>query len=467
MRAFRFHTWIVPLGVLLLGCLDEWPGRKPERPPLPDLLIISIDTLRADHLSSYGYERPTTPNLDALAAEGILFERAYSHSPKTAISHMSLMTGLHPEAHGVRQWTEEEGQRLSDGIPTLATILSEHGYQTAAHTAGGHMRGELGFDQGFDAFEVIPGLGGSIALAVNRITEFARDRERPFFFFLHTYFVHDPYQPEAEFRQMFADPTYSGEIISDRKELSELAGEEWADQHRVFWERVDRDDSRDLAHLIALYDAGIRDMDRRVGNLLTRLEEKGLLENMIVVLSSDHGEEFLDHGSFLHEQVYQELLHVPLIINLPGKRGERYRGRREGSVVRLIDVAPTLLDYLGLPIPGSIQGVSLLPLFDGGSSSTRPVVMSSWRTGGSQALRVEDWKLILHDGTKELYDLKRDPLEREDLSAQEPERAAALEAHLRMLTSASEAIQEGVQAGSPVKPDEETVEQLRELGYLQ
>jgi arylsulfatase A-like enzyme len=454
---------VAALLVLAGGCSEEpAPAGSPLR---PNVLMISVDTLRADHVSAYGHDRPTTPAIDALAEEGVLFENAYSHAPVTSVSHMSLLTSLQPEAHGVSMWTDVATSRLSESIPTLATVLREHGYQTAARTAGGYMAGVFGFDQGFSAFHETYELEQAVDESLEELRSLAKGSERPFCYLLHTFAVHAPYMPEEPYRGMFADPAYSGSILSDREVLVREAGPEWAAQNRAYWKRVEPDDPADLQHLRDLYDAGIRRTDDQLARFLRELERSGLLKHTLIVFLSDHGDEFMEHGQFLHKQLYQELLHVPLVIRFAGDRGERFRGRREDALVRLIDVFPTVLDAAGLPIPDHVQGVSLLPLLEG-EAAPPEVLLSSWRKRELESLRLGDWKLVVGPQGAELYDLARDPLERTDLSGREPARVAEMKASLAERVDASRRFLGHARRGVRVEPDPATRRRLRALGYV-
>jgi arylsulfatase A-like enzyme len=449
--------------LLAIGCSE--PAPPSEVPARPNILMISVDTLRADHVSAYGHGRPTTPAIDALAAEGVLFENAYSHAPVTSVSHMSLLTSLLPEAHGVSMWTDAATSRLSESIPTLATVLREHGYQTAARTAGGYMAGIFGFDQGFSSFHETFGLKKAVDESLEELRSLAKRSERPFFYLLHTFAVHAPYTPEEPYRGMFVDPAYGGSILSDREVLAREAGSKWAAQNRVYWKRVEPDDPADLRHLRDLYDAGIRRADDQLARFLRELEGSGLLKHTVIVLLSDHGDEFMEHGQFLHKQLYQELLHVPLVIRFAGDLGKRFRGRREDALVRLIDVFPTLLDAVDLPVPDHVQGVSLLPLLEG-EAIPPEVLMSSWSKRELESLRLGDWKLVVGPEGEELYDLARDPLERTDLSAREPARVAEMKASLAERVAASRRFLSQTRRGVPVEPDPATRRRLRALGYV-
>ncbi|MGH7785431.1 MAG: sulfatase family protein [Candidatus Binatia bacterium] len=437
---------------------------------LPNLLLISIDTLRADHVSAYGYDRPTTPAIDALAARGVTFGQAYSHSPKTAISHMSIMTGLLPEAHGVEQWQSNGAERLSDDIPTLASLLKPHGYATFAITGGGHVRGELGFDQGMDSFEFIDSVVDSFATLGDRIVRHVTTQPAvPFFAFVHTYAVHDPYVPPPPYRTLFTDPAYAGRIVSSSEALSVAAGSEWKSQHELYWRRVDARDPHDVRQLEALYDGAVRMTDDQIGKVLDRLREAGITDDTLIIVLSDHGEEFLDHGMFQHEQVYEELLHVPFIMVFPRAHGGGHNGQRVAAVVRMIDVLPTVLDYFGLPRPEHVQGVSLLPMLADGPAP--PVeVMSSWREGGLQSLRVDDVKVVRRQSDVgavewELYALGEDPHEQHNRSRIDPQTSQRMAQQLDRVAAAARAFRATRGRGPAVAPNQDTLERLRALGY--
>jgi arylsulfatase A-like enzyme len=465
---------LVALAVLVIagGVLYAVLSRTPvPAARLPNILLISIDTLRADHLGCYGYARATSPTIDALAARGVLFEQAYSHSPKTAMSHMSIFTGLLPEAHGVEQWNPDGSPRLSDDIPTLATLLKPYGYATFAQTGGGHVRAEIGFDQGMDRYEhgeEVVGIFGKLGEAI--AAHVVATPERPFFAFGHTYEVHDPYVPRVPYRTLFTDPGYEGRIVSSYEDLSAAAGKEWQSQHDYYWKQVDANDPRDVQHLRDLFDGSIRLTDDTLGKLIDGLRIAGVLDQTLIIVLSDHGEEFLEHGMFLHEQVYQELLHVPLIMVFPATAGgAALQGRRDGAVVRLIDVLPTVLDYLGIPIPPHVQGTSLLPLLRGGVAPPA-VVASSWREGGWDALRVDGDKFLRLrvDGQatrRELYSLTEDPREQRDVAASEERLASQLEARMDALAATGRTYLAHQRQGREVVPDAETLERLRALGY--
>jgi arylsulfatase A-like enzyme len=436
----------------------------------PNVILVSIDTLRADHLGVYGYPRATSPVIDRFAADATVFERAYSQSPKTAPSHMTLLTGLYPEAHGVRNWEEGGNDSLAAEIPTLASVLAENDYWTVALTGFGHVHPALGFDRGFQSFQQSGGAQRLFEIAEGLVAQFAERADdggaKPFFLFLHTYEVHDPYTPPPRFQRLFTDPGYEGAILSSAEELREVAGDGWSEQHEAFWSRVDREKPEDLQHLRSLYDGGIRFTDRHLRRLLDALGEHGLLESTIVLVVSDHGEAFGEHAGVLHNSLYQEVLHVPLIIRFPGAEGALLRGTRISGVVSLVDLMPTLLEWIGLPVPGHVQGHSLLPLIRGEEVRGAEQVVSQWPLTGLQALRVGELKYIRGGDREELYDLVADAAEARNLLSDDPTRAEPLRASLDALMAASRELGSGLGERSRVELADETRQQLEALGYV-
>jgi arylsulfatase A-like enzyme len=428
-----------------------------------NLVVISIDTLRADHLSLYGYGRDTSPALDAFAADALVFESAWSQSPKTAESHMTLFTGLYPLAHGVRN-LRDESESLSEDVPTLAAILRRAGYRTAAYHGGGNLDAELGFDRGFDSYERPGDVGEVFARGAAWLEDAAGDPGRsPFFLLLHTKVLHDPYEPPPAYAALFADPDYAGDIglsESERRRARSEGG--WWLLHRRYWERVDPRDPADVQHLRDLYDALIRLMDDHLASFLERYRELGFGRNTLVVFTSDHGEEFLEHRGFRHGSVYREVLHVPLVLRLPEADA---RGRRVAQSVGLVDVLPTLLDWLGLPTPEHVQGSSFAALLGGAAAGAHPVY-SEWAARGVRALRIGDWKYVNRRVAEELYDLAADPDEQRDLLRRHPEIAARLRRDAERMAAAGADFAAGLRRGARFGLDPQAREQLEALGYL-
>ena len=463
-----FRRGVPPIEVPPVPARLEAPRPQSPRTPL-HLVLVSIDTLRADRLGVYGHDRATSPRIDRLAAEGVFFESAYSHAPKTAPSHMSLMTGVHPDVHGVVNFAGRVDARLSPRIQTLAEILRSAGYRTAAVTGGGNVHRDLGFGRGFETYEHSDGDAAAIfGRALEQLDALAATRadaaQPPFFLFVHTFQVHDPYLPPPAYRALFADPGYAGRIVGDAERLRALAGSDWRARHRAFWAGVDARSPADLRHLHDLYDACIRFTDDELGRLLDRIDALGLAGETLVVVLSDHGEEFLEHGRFGHDALFDELLRVPLVVRVPDAERRGLRRGRVREVVRLVDVLPTLLDLVGLPAPDHLEGRTLVPLLQGGEEAPR-FVFAQNRETGSDALVAGGWKLVAERWNELLFDLARDPAERSPLAGgdavRERLRATLEELHARSLRW--HALAPPGRAG-PL--DASTRQRLEALGYL-
>jgi len=451
-----------------------WVATSAVAAPLPDALkgafkgksvvLVSIDTLRADRLGAYGYPRPTSPAIDALARESVVFEQCFSHSPKTAESHMSLFTGVLPSAHGVMNWTWD-GKALAsrpEGLPTLASLFKDAGYRTVAYTAGGNISGSLGFDFGFDVYSESAG-PTSLTMARLALDDLLRSRE-PFFLFVHTYAVHDPYVPGAEYARLFTDPAYAGRILSDAERLHADAastatkGVAWTQLHEAYWKRVDGKNPRDVRHVSDLYDAAIRKMDADLAPLIDGVRN-AVGDKALFALVSDHGEEFQEHGGFTHNTVFQELLHVPLLLRLPGTAPQRVP-----AVVRQSDLMPTLLALTGLRVPEHIQSASLLPYLAGMETRSRAVV-AEWLQSDRAALRVGDLKYV-RGAHEALYDLASDPGEKQNLLPAAKDRAYPVRLGLNRFSEASFSLRARFGTGRAPKLDAETRQQLQALGYI-
>lgn len=460
MRSAALAVLVAAGGLTLAAASTPAPAAR------PNVILISIDTLRADRLGAYGNPRPTSPAIDALARESILFERAYSHSPKTASSHMSLFTGLYPSGHGVVNW-EENGERLSPDIPTLPGILSQAGYRTAANTSGGNVAPELGFDEGFDTYASQGAHGESLAVAplvLAELVKSSRLARKPFFLFLHSYDVHDPYTPAAAFAKLFVDPGYKGGILGEPEQLRASApGGGYTAAHAKYWASVDRKSPADRRHVSDLYDAAIRELDTGLGVFFERFQELGLTNNTVLVLLSDHGEEFLEHGGFNHNSVYQEVMHVPLILRLPGAG---FGGTRVSARVRLIDVMPTLLAFAGLPCPPHAQGESLIPVYAGAGPKRSRFAFSEWSKDGQRALQSEAWKYVERLGRDELYDLAADPGEKRNLAAAQGQLVYQATMRSDRLQSLSRELLARFDRGDKPQLDDATRHELQALGYL-
>ena len=427
-------------------------------PPQPrNLLLISLDTLRADHLGCYGYGRPTSPFLDRLASQGVLFEQAWATSPWTLPSHASLFTGLYPSQHGV----VSEELALPTDLPTLAEALRGRGFTTAGFVSGIFLGARFGLGRGFERYDAIPtrptsggtatSLGSTERVSAAGLEWLAAQPARPYFLFLHYFDIHSDYRPEPRFAAQFGNP-YHGPVDGSTRQLM------------AFLHRQIPFDTDDRAHLVDLYDAEIRQLDQALEALFAALSERGALAQTVVVVTADHGEELFDHGGVFHGRTqYQEMLRVPLIILGPGIP----QGLRSDQPVSLVDLAPTLLTLMGVEVPPSISGRDLAPLWQTPDARwpERDLFAEANSTsdgvGPQRAVRSGRWKLVLHGGgERELFDLGGDPAERVNRAAAEPERAADLESQLAASLGSARA------APALPKLSPAMRKQLEALGYL-
>jgi arylsulfatase A-like enzyme len=434
-----------------------------------NVLLVSIDTLRASRLGCYGGPRPTSPGIDALAAESTLFANAAACSIHTADSHASIFTSTLPSVHEVTNAGSRTGFPLAPGIRTLAEVLSAAGFATAGFHGGGNVSEIYGFGRGFDRYQMTERLDDASDWVAGL-------EKRPFFLFAHTFHVHDPYTPtRASLAALGIEPRADVEIDLDR--LGGAAGAaSFREVRDRFWASIDQQDPEQAAYALALYDAEILEVDRMVSRLVR--EVLRIAPRTIVILTSDHGEEFGEHGRFLHESFYQEVLHVPLVIRYPGRPGRRVTER-----VSLLDLAPTVLDELGVPAPATFQGRSLGPALAGRANFPRLQVaerMSVEPAGEglrpvakriAAAAYFGDEKAILQtaDAAIELYDLAADPREERDLAPLDAVRRAAADAALRRLLAGSDRFSAAIPRGperEAVTLSPELEEQLRALGYL-
>jgi arylsulfatase A-like enzyme len=300
------------------------------------IILISLDTLRADHVGVYGYYRNTTPFIDAFAEESIVFENAVVQAPTTLPSHMSIMTSLYPHSHGVKRNTSLPSENL-----TLAELLQQGGYKTAAFVDGGWMRAVFGFSQGFETYDGEEKIG--IAKILPKVKKWVdKNKSHPFFLFMHCYDIHSPYDPPPPYDMMFQDTVYTGSFVAGTENLRLAA-----------WNQIRLSD-QDLRYTIALYDGGIRYTDEMIGEFFAYLRNAGLYDNSLIIVTSDHGEEFMEHGSFLHWRLYyRPNLHVPLIMRVPTLTKKEMR---IDTFVQSIDLLPTILDFAKLPPPPGSTG---------------------------------------------------------------------------------------------------------------
>jgi len=347
------------LGAALVACS---PAEPDPIGPRPDILLISVDTLRADRVGAWGHTRETTPFLDRVAESGVRFARALAPAPHTAPSHMSLFTGLDPLSHGVRNMSagDKSATRVAATIATLPEELALAGYRTAAFTDRGNLLPAMGFERGFElseaAFEALP---RKLARVRRYLTEVPADE--PLFLFFHTYAVHAPYLPPAPHAGLFTDPDYQGEFRRRYEELSALDPLGAWEQARDFLEPFDGIGAEDYDYLSALYDEGVHWADAELAKLWRAWNQVRDPENTLLVITSDHGEELGEAGRLGHRYgLSRELLHVPLLMRGPGLAV----GHTVQAPVGLGALPSTLFELLQLPVPDHQCG-SLLALARG------------------------------------------------------------------------------------------------------
>ncbi|MBI5362304.1 MAG: sulfatase [Planctomycetes bacterium] len=421
MHRSRILLAAAALGVIAAATLHLACSAGP-RPP--NVLLISIDMLRADHVSAYGYTRPTTPAIDRLAQEGTLFEEHISSSSWTLPAHAALFTSLPDGIHGAT----DTDKALGPAATTLAERFQSAGYETVGFFAGPYLHPAFGFGQGFDRYENCtsyakeldsePSAQWSMDPKVMReshadvtnptvlarfVSWFQGRSERPFFAFVHLWDAHFDFVPPPPWDQRF-DPEYKGTV--DGKGF-------------FFDERINPTmPARDLEHLIALYDGEIGWTDQHVGQICALLASRGLLDDTVVLVTSDHGTEFFEHGRKGHRQtLYDEVVHVPCVLRYPKAVPAHARVKQ---TTRSIDVGPTLLALAGLEAPADVIGESLLPLLKPGNSVRPPRAVCELDSVGIhlRAVRTSKWKFVdrVDAGDPLWFDLATDPKELTPLS---------------------------------------------------
>lgn len=413
---------------------------------MPNVLLISVDTLRADKLGVYGSKRQLTPNIDKVAFDGIVVDKYITSSPWTRASFGTLFTSLYPEHHGGHQNIQSKfNDAMDPQIVTMAEIFDEHGYETAAFQSNGKAGKHYGFAQGFDTW-----LGEELVNKLDRLpyaradrtfSAFARwfksHKSESFFAWINFMDAHMPYAPPARYRKGIVDEDYKGPI--KRKFANYRLG------------RTGTLTKRDRKYVESLYDAEVKHADDYVGKTIHLLRESKNYDNTVVVIVSDHGEEFWDHGrkdtnkikgehnwGFGHGQtLYDELIRVPFIIRYPPKLGVKGKVTRIRRTLRELDFLPTILDIIGIPAPSSAKfdGRSIIGVLTRKDNSykTPNIYLGSLLYGSElKGIRTDRYKLIYEPSTGNsiVFDLSKDPGETIDISVQQPRITAGLMADL-------------------------------------
>jgi len=476
------------------------PNRPRPAAQAPNILWIIMDTTRVDHLSAYGYDRDTTPTLEKLASEGTLFERAYATAPWTVASHAGMFTGKYSSQH----WCMHEHPYLEPTQQTIAGLLKDAGWETAIFAGNPWLDHYTGLIGGFsDAtpswrefnftlynlsmvgrirVALIAGGQDKGAMASNKAFEDwlngQRDDTRPFFAFINYLEPHAPYHEiplEDRFRYLPDEAQHDAAVKASRRYMAKMVS---ASEYNATAE--------ERAGVIALYDGGIHNTDRRIGEVLDLLRQKGILDHTLVIVGADHGEMFGTNHVYGHDPaIYHPLLHVPLILRMPG---EVPAGLHVDAPVQLIDIFPTILELLGLSDhqPEDVRGRSLWTAIAGKSSPTRPVFAEYFtprlpplkaeisRLGFSpdnyrlKAVQIRDLRAIQFPGHQiKLFDLIQDPNEQHDLATKRPEDLATLTSLLTQFALDNPPRGDTLASGKIPEMDAATREKLRSLGYIQ
>lgn len=466
----------------LLSCNSEKDPAPPKEHKEPlNVIFISVDSLRADHLGCYGYEKETSPTIDRLAREGVLFENTIAESSWTLPTHMSIFSGLTSTVHEVEY---NESISLDPARVTLAEVLRDAGYRTRGLWSGNFLHPIYGFGQGFeeDDYEGVidhsvddanlkfkgqnfrkmqKEVGRSVRwtltsqLVSDKAVRFLEEKEdRPFFLFLHYFDCHFAYIPPEEFWRKF-DPDY-----------------EPASDHEVNFRDIEAGmNERELQHILALYDGEILYTDQHLGRVMDAVKRLGLDDDTLIVFTSDHGQEFLEHGSRGHRvTLYDEVIKVPLIFRLPGIiQGDR----RIPEQIRHIDIMPTILDFLALPVPGEVMGESFAGVLKGDSPPPDVKALSRLQFEKEgfflYSMRTQTDKLIVRwsnykkDPRVEMYNLQSDPSEQHVQPVSSMEQEDLLKSINREIRLRESLPRVG---GNRIELPPEFKKDLEELGYV-
>jgi len=444
--AARSGSYLVAAGlcVALAGCAGQ--------PAVRGVIVLDIDTLRADALGCYGNALGTSPAIDAFAARAARFDWTFSQAPYTLPSQASILTSLYPWAHDVLR----NSDRLGDSALTLAEVFAGAGWKTGAFVDGGFFKEQFGFSQGFATYTDVS--GGGLAAMRDGISSWLRENgSRNFFLFIHTYDVHSPYDPPEPFRTRFATdaPKASPGFVPTTEVLNAIRESQWKPPLRKL-------PPNDLAFARAMYLGEVAAVDRWFEHFLEELRALQLDRGTVIAIVSDHGEEFQEHGSLLHDKLYATVTHVPMVVSVPGSQ----RGSVIRTQVETIDLFPTLLELAGIAAPPGLQGRSLASSVRSGSEPEPRLAFGMSPFYGEQRFAADaDHQLVLtlRPTRLELFAYRSDPSEQDDLAARDSALATRLSRAIRARRNQT-LLDSSLR--DELKLDEATATQLRALGYL-
>lgn len=474
---------LVVVAWLRFGPAAPDPGRRPRSAPLPDIVFVLVDALRADRLGAYGGARQLTPAIDAFATEGLLFEQVISQAPWTQPSVASIFSAVYPGVHQVRDYqlawdatfTEAPSVAVFGGqLTTLAEALRQGGYQTAAFSANPFVAAEFGFGQGFDHFDSSFASFTKESTSGHTINEAVfrwlpkRDPARPLFLYLHYMDVHGPYEGDRECLNRLLDEV---ERLPSKRELTplEIARLDHLRRLPALADPARHDPLvRFREYWVARYEAGVFAADQHFEELRRGLAERGLWDNAYVIFASDHGEALCEHGFWDHGlSVHHNQLHVPLILRWPGVLD---RGVRIPRIVELFNLMPTLLDQLRLPPVEGVQGASMVPLLQGQPFARRPDAFAEAVKFGAEqkALYQDGYKLLYVESDPpraSLYRMPEDLKEQHSFSQTAGSLLARLIGELQPILTRNRDLAKAL-PGSRAPISEEQRRQLESLGYV-
>ena len=487
MNMIRQFSKSILIGLaVVLGVFSLAVNGKPVVFESPNIILLSADTLRADHLSCYGYFRKTSPNIDAFAKNSVLFQNAISQAPTTLPAHMSIFTSLTPLVHlcKIDPSNANKGDninninfkkfnilRLDEKIATLPLLLKENGYLTLGLNEGGGVAGSLGFDKGFDTYRLWRDLCKPMSGLedVRKAIQESKEKKKPLFLFLHNYICHSPYlRSPPQFRRKFLAEKVAGLPFSEND--LRTADTSPFSEDEVFWKNVDLSNPQHLKYIISLYDGGISYEDYIFGKVVEILKKEKFYDNSIIILLSDHGEEFYEHLGKGHGRLYIEQLHVPLIIKFPGNK---FGARVIHEWVRTMDVMPTLFDFLNIKIKNMIQGISFSPLITGRGGYSPLIISCNIKAGFDTVRFIKESYVYSSENTKttkdQLFNIEKDPLEKNNLAIEETGVTDQMRFIAKDIFAENKAVREkmGSKPVSLVQKNDELVSQLKSLGYLQ